>query len=89
MMLTVYSKAACAYCVSAKNFLLAKNIPFEEIDIEHSDVARQLLLEHGHRTVPQIYLQHKLFVQGGFQGLSTMTEHDIRARIKLLDPGHP
>ena len=81
MMLTVYSKAACGHCTSAKNFLLHKNIPFEEIDIEHSDVARQRMLEHGHRTVPPIYFQAELFVEGGFQGLSKMSEHDIRKRM--------
>ena len=81
MKLTVYSKTVCPYCVNAKNFLKAKNIPFEEINIEQSDEARQFIIDKGHRTVPQIYFQGELFVEGGFQGLSKMTEHDIRDRM--------
>jgi glutaredoxin 3 len=82
-MLTVYSKTVCPYCVNAKNFLRAKDIPFEEINIEDSDEARQFIIDKGHRTVPQIYYQGKLFVEGGFQGLSKMSEHDIRDRMNL------
>ena len=86
-MLTVYSKTVCPFCVNAKNFLKSKDIPFEEINIEKDEQARQFILEKGHRTVPQIYFQGQLFVEGGFQGLSKMTEADIRERMNLTNLG--
>jgi len=87
MKLTVYSKTVCPYCVNAKNLLKSKDIPFEEINIEQDEAARQFILDKGHRTVPQIYFQGELFVEGGFQGLSKMSEHDIRERMNLTDLG--
>ena len=86
-MLTVYSKTVCPFCVNAKNYLKSKDIPFEEINIEENDDARQFILDKGHRTVPQIYFQGKLFVEGGFQGLSKLTQTDIRERMNLTDLG--
>jgi len=86
-MLTLYSKTVCPYCVNAKNFLRSKNISFEEVNIEESDAARQFIIDKGHRTVPQIYFQGELFVEGGFQGLSKMSEHDIRERMNLTNLG--
>jgi glutaredoxin len=87
MMLTVYSKTVCPFCVNAKNYLKSKHIPFEEINIEEDEQARKFILEKGHRTVPQIYFEGKLFVEGGFQGLSKLTQADIRERMKLTDLG--
>jgi glutaredoxin len=87
MMLTVYSKTVCPFCVNAKNYLKSKDIPFEEINIEKDEQARQFIQEKGHRTVPQIYFEGKLFVEGGFQGLSKLTRTDIRERMNLTDLG--
>lgn len=83
MKLTVYSKTVCPFCVNAKNYLKAKNIEFDEINIEQDEQAREFILSKGHRTVPQIYYNGDLFVEGGFQGLSKLTEADIRERMKL------
>jgi len=80
-MLTVYSKTVCPFCVNAKNYLKSKDIPFEEINIEEDDQARQFIVDKGHRTVPQIYFNGELFVEGGFQGLSKLTQADIRERM--------
>lgn len=76
-MLTVYSKTVCPYCVQAKNFLKNKNIGFKEINIEHDLEAREFIMTQGHRTVPQIYLNGELFVEGGWQGLSKMSSEEI------------
>ncbi len=86
-MLTVYSKTVCPFCVNAKNYLKAKNIDFEEINIENDAEARQFILDKGHRAVPQIYYNGELFVEGGFQGLSKMSEDDIRSRMNLTNLG--
>jgi len=82
-MLTVYSKTVCPYCVNAKNFLKSKNIAFEEINIEQTPQARDFIMEAGHRTVPQIYHNGKLFVEGGWQGLSKMSAEQILEKIEL------
>ena len=82
-MLTVYSKTVCPYCVNAKNFLKSKNIPFKEVNIEQDPDARNFILSEGHRSVPQIYFNGDLFVEGGFQGLSKLSEDEIRSRMNL------
>lgn len=82
MMLTVYSKTVCPYCVQAKNYLSSKNIAFNEINIEEDQTARDFIVSQGHRTVPQIYFNGSLFVEGGWQGLSKMSEQQILDRIE-------
>jgi glutaredoxin 3 len=69
-MITVYSKSNCPYCVQAKNLLKQKGIVFEEINIEETPGAREFIVAEGHRTVPQIYQDGKLLVEGGFTGLA-------------------
>jgi glutaredoxin 3 len=81
--LTVYSKTVCPYCVQAKNFLKLKNIPFEEINIEQDTRARDLIKAKGHRTVPQIYYNGEIFVEGGWEGLSKLDPVEIRAKLGL------
>ena len=82
-MLTVYSKAQCPYCDQAKALLNAKGIQFEEIRVDLDPSAKDFLVEKGHRTVPQIYHNGVLFVEGGFQGLSTLTESQIKEKLNV------
>jgi glutaredoxin len=81
-MITIYSKKVCPFCVNAKNFLKAKGIEFEEVNIEENAEAREYILSHGHKSVPQIYHNGKLFVEGGFQGLSRLTKEEIELKIQ-------
>ena len=80
-MLTVYSKASCTYCDMAKNYLKSKNIPFEEVRVDLDVSKRDWLVEQGHRTLPQIYLNGTIFVSGGYQGLVELSESVIRERL--------
>jgi len=73
-MITVYSKNNCAFCVQAKNLLTSKDIEFQEIKIDENTDARDFILAEGHRTVPQIYQDGKLLVEGGFNGLRKQSE---------------
>ncbi len=82
-MLVVYSKANCPFCDQAKNLLKFKNIQFEEIRVDENPEARQFIVDEGHRTVPQIYKDGKLFVQGGYQGLSRLTEDQLREKLNV------
>lgn len=68
-MITVYSKENCPFCVQAKNLLTLKGVQFEEVKIDADPSAREFVVSEGHRTVPQIYKDGKLLVEGGFQGL--------------------
>lgn len=69
-MITVYSKNNCPYCVQAKKLLDSKGVTYEEVKIDENQTAREFILAAGHRTVPQIYQDNQLLVEGGFQGLS-------------------
>jgi glutaredoxin len=82
-MITVYSKANCPYCDQAKAFLKNKNINYQEVRIDQDTEARDFVMSQGHRTVPQIYMDGKIFVEGGWQGLSKMTAEDILSEIEL------
>lgn len=61
-MLTVYSKQNCSACDQAKKFLISKSVEFNEIKIDQTPEAKSFLLEAGHRSVPQIYKDGKVFV---------------------------
>lgn len=80
-MLTVYSKNHCPFCDQAKALLKNKNIAFEEIKIDENADARQFIMEAGHRTVPQIYQDGKVFVEGGYTGLARLTQEEINQRL--------
>ena len=73
-MITVYSKNNCPFCVQAKSLLQLKGVEFEEVKIDESTEAREFVVGEGHRTVPQIYRDGKLLVEGGFQGLKKQSE---------------
>jgi glutaredoxin 3 len=73
-MITVYSKNNCPFCDQAKNLLKLKGVAYTEIKIDENQVAREFVLSKGHRTVPQIYQNGMLLVEGGFQGLQRQSD---------------
>ena len=77
-MLTVYSKANCPHCDQAKSLLELKQVLFQEVRVDLDPVARQYLVDQGHRSVPQIYFHGELFVKGGYQGLKNLTEQQFQ-----------
>jgi glutaredoxin 3 len=82
-MITVYSKDPCPFCVQAKRLLEARGIEYTELRIDQDETARQFVLSQGHRTVPQLYKDGKLFVEGGYQGLTKLTEEELRTKAML------
>jgi glutaredoxin len=72
-MLTVYSKNNCPYCVQAKQLLESKGVAYTEVNIEHDPDARQMLLDQGLRSVPQIFHGYEI-LPGGFQGLAKQSQ---------------
>ena len=55
---TIYTTDSCVFCLRAKEYLRAKGVPYEEVDITDDDKARAVLAEraNGRRTVPQIFV---------------------------------
>ncbi len=73
-MIVVYSKANCPFCDKAKALLKLKGVEYTEIRIDEDAAAREFIVGQGHRTVPQIYQNGELLVEGGFQGLSKQSD---------------
>lgn len=86
-MLTLYTKNNCGYCLQAKALLKNNDIPYEEVNIETSEEARNFVINEGHRTMPQIYKEGKLFVEGGFTGLKDLGVDTIKTRLGLTSLG--
>ncbi len=80
-MLKIYSKTSCPHCDSAKQFLESKDIEFEVPNIEQDSEAKEFLVGEGHRSVPQIYKDDELFVEGGYSALIKLTEDEIKAKL--------
>jgi glutaredoxin 3 len=72
-MITVYSKNNCPFCDKAKGLLKLKGITYTEVKIDEVPEARDFVVAEGHRTVPQIYQDGKLLVEGGYTGLARQT----------------
>ena len=73
-MLTIYSKNNCPFCDKAKYLLKSKGVEYVEVKIDQDPEARNFVMSEGHRTVPQIYKDGQLLVEGGFQGLAKQSD---------------
>ena len=87
MMLTLYTKNNCGYCLQAKALLKNNDIPYEEVNIDSDEDAKNFVINEGHRTMPQIYREGALFVDGGYQGLSGMGVDTIKTKLGLTSLG--
>ena len=67
----------------AKQYLERHGFEYEEIRVDTNPKARQFLIDEGHRTMPQIYHNGKLLVEGGGQALVQLDPKLIK---ELLDP---
>jgi len=74
---TILTSVTCSYCVAAKNLLKKYEIEYQEVDlIKGGEQAKQLLLNSGQRTVPQIFIDEKSI--GGFTELNhLMSQKDF------------
>ena len=83
-MLTIYSKENCPFCARAKTLLEQKGVEFNEVRVDLFPDARQFIIEAGHRSVPQIYKDGQLFVEGGYNGLAKLDDsvfHQLKENI--------
>jgi glutaredoxin len=72
-MITVYSKNNCPFCDRAKALLENKGVEYTVVNIEEAPEARELLVDQGLRSVPQIFNDGELLA-GGYQGLAGRPE---------------
>lgn len=70
MQLIVYTKPNCHFCHMMADLLDHEFINYKEVDITEDKVAEALLKEHGHKTVPQVYLGTRSL--GGYNKVSSM-----------------
>jgi len=54
--------------------LKQKGVAFEEVRVDLDASAKEFIVNAGHRTVPQIYHNGKVFVEGGYQGLAQLDD---------------
>lgn len=64
-MYTIYGKPNCPWCDRAKDLL--NNLAYEYVDVSLEGGARQILVDMGVRTVPQVF-KGTLHI-GGFEDL--------------------
>ena len=80
-MIELYTKNYCPYCVQAKMLLNKWDIPFKEYHIESKSGAKEFLKMQGHTTVPQIYRNGRLLVEGGYDGLVALGKQQLNERL--------
>lgn len=68
-MLVVFSMDGCASCVAATKLLAQKGVAHRVVKVDEDLDAAAFIRREGHRSLPQIYQDGKLFVTGGFEGL--------------------
>ncbi|OYZ22885.1 MAG: glutaredoxin [Bdellovibrio sp. 28-41-41] len=77
----IYTKDPCPFCIRAINFLNARNIPFEEIDLTGNQAEMDHMKnETGWTTMPIILINKELV--GGYTDLVAL-EHDNKLEPML------
>ncbi len=76
-MITVYSKENCPLCQKNKILLTNKGVNFEVINVDTNIEAHEFIVGQGHRSVPQIYKDGKLFVDG-YNELARLSDSELK-----------
>ena len=80
IMLTIYTKDYCPYCIKAKNLLTSIGATYEEIDVTHDQETLMKIVEKSHiRTVPQIFLGDECL--GGYDSINAMHSEGDRKSV--------
>ena len=84
-MIIVYTKDFCPYCDGAKAYLKKIGEEYEEVNITKNPDLREWLTAQGHKTVPQLYYNDKLLVEGGYTGLTQLHPSDIQEKKRAIN----
>lgn len=69
----IYTTPYCPFCREAKNLLMAKNVPYEEINVEDPKKMEEMIARAGGKTsVPEIFVDEKLI--GGCDDIYALDE---------------
>ncbi len=80
--LYVYTRSGCGGCTQIKDYLNQLNIDFTEINVDYNPLALEKIQRDGHRFLPQVYADNKLFIPGGYKTIRTMRRNEILDRLK-------
>jgi glutaredoxin len=86
-MITLYSKPSCPYCDRAADYLKRNNFAFKKVDVTEDAKALEFIKGKGHKTVPQIYYENRILVEGGYDGLKAIQPNDLTLRIQQYANG--
>ena len=78
--IVMYSRAACPFCVAARNMFKSKNVNWTEVSLDaESDKRAEMISRTGRKTVPQIFIGD--FHVGGFDDLDALEQSGDLERI--------
>ncbi len=78
--IVMYSRAACPYCVAARNLLKSKDVRWTEVSLDAEPGRRAEMMERtGRRTVPQIFIGDVHV--GGFDDLDALDQEGELDRL--------
>ena len=82
IVITMYSKSNCPNCEKLKTFFTTVGVEFRVEYIDNDFEAREFLLGHGHKSVPQVYNDGEHV--GGYTDLSKLDTNQLSEK-GLLD----
>ncbi|MBI4403416.1 MAG: glutaredoxin 3 [Deltaproteobacteria bacterium] len=74
----IYTIENCSYCKLAKTLLTDRDIPFEEVLVEPSQLP-ELLRQSGRKTFPQVFVDESLI--GGYAELEALDKNGELNRV--------
>lgn len=78
--IVMYSRAACPFCVAARNMFRSKNLTWTEVSLDaEPDKRAEMISRTGRRTVPQIFIGD--FHVGGYDDLNALEQAGDLDRI--------
>jgi glutaredoxin 3 len=79
IVVTIYTRPLCGYCLAAKRILQHERVAFVEVDCSDDPAAcERIRLETGHRTVPMIFLGDNFI--GGCDDLRRLVQQGTLAK---------
>lgn len=78
--IVMYSRAACPFCVAARNVFQSRNLTWTEVSLDtEPDKRAEMISRTGRRTVPQIFIGD--FHVGGYDDLNALDQAGDLDRI--------
>lgn len=82
MSVIIYSKSNCPACIKAKAMLDKIGVAYEVKMVDRDMDAMDFIVEQGHRTMPQLYKNGAIVVEGGYAGMESLGEQELYKLLK-------